>query len=249
MTERLPHMDVCQEYLPQRALRPCIECIWHTPAIANPSFDIVPDGCVDVCFVLSHSIPRTLVFGSTTRTSQCAMEVGAAYLGVRFRPGKASIFVREKIAELTDTQIVIPDFLGLSAEHIMSVGSFAGWRMRLENALLAALADDRHNDARAIQHAVSLIDSRHGDIKVRDIANSCNLSERQLERLFIEQVGITPKLYSRIRRFRSVLNVFADPASAEKPRLAELAAEYGYVDQSHMMREFAGFSHPLPTAI
>jgi len=242
-------MDVCEEYLPQRALRPFLECIWHTPAIANPSFEIVPDGCVDVCFVLSHSIPRTLLVGTTTRTSQYGMEVGAAYFGVRFRPGKASFFVREKIAELTDTQIVIPHFLGLSAERIMSLGGFAGWRTRLENALLASLGDNRHNAAYAIQHAVTLIDSRYGDIKVRDIADSCNLSERQLERLFLEQVGITPKLYSRIRRFRSVLNVFADPASAEKPRLAELAAEYGYVDQSHMMREFAGFSHPLPTAI
>ena len=241
-------MDVCEEFLPQRALRQLVECIWHTQPIANPSFEIVPDGCVDVCFVLSPSIPRTALVGTSTRTSQCAMEVGAAYFGVRFRPGKASFFVREKISELTDTQVVIPDFLGLSAERLMSVGGFARWRMDLENALLAALGNDRHNDCRTIQHAVSLIDSRYGDIKVRDIANSCNLSERQLERLFLEQVGITPKLYSRIRRFRSVLNVIEDPATAEKPKLAELAVEYGYVDQSHMMREFAGFSHPLPTA-
>jgi AraC-like DNA-binding protein len=94
-----------------------------------------------------------------------------------------------------------------------------------------------------------LIDSHYGDIRVRDVASSCNLSERQLERLFVEQVGVTPKLYARIRRFRAVLNVFADPTSDQKPRLADLAAEYGYVDQSHLMRDFAGFSHPLPTAM
>jgi AraC-like DNA-binding protein len=241
-------MDVCAEYLPQRALRPFIECIWQTPPIANPSFEIVPDGCVDVCFVLSHSTPRTLLLGTTTRTSKYEMEVGAAYCGVRFRPGKASFFVRERLSELTNSQLAIPDFLGLSAERIVSNTGFATWRMRLEEVLLTALAKGIHKETRAIQHAVTLIDSRYGDIKVRDIANSCSLSERQLERLFLEQVGITPKLYTRIRRFRSVLNVFADPASVEKPRLAELAAEYGYADQSHLMREFAGFSHSIPVS-
>src|SRR5438270_12381416 len=54
-------MDVCQEYLPQPALRPFVESIWHTPPIANSRFEIIPDGCVDVCFVLSHSSPRTLL--------------------------------------------------------------------------------------------------------------------------------------------------------------------------------------------
>ena len=240
-------MDVCAEYLPQRTLRPFIECIWQTSPIANPWFEIVPDGCVDVCFVLSNSTPRTLLLGTTTRTSQYEMEVGAAYCGVRFRPGKASFFVRERLSELTDSQLAIPDFLGLSAERIVST-DFATWRMRLEEALLTALARGIYKETRVIQHAVTLIDSRFGDIKVRDIANSCSLSERQLERLFLEQVGITPKLYTRIRRFRSVLNVLADPASAEKPRLAELAAEYGYTDQSHLMREFAGFSHSIPVS-
>lgn len=242
-------MDICQEYLPQPALRPFVESIWHTPPIASSHFEIIPDGCVDVCFVLSHSSPRTLLFGTTTRTSEYDMEIGVAYFGVRFRTGKASLFIRDKISELTDAHLVIPDFLGLTAERILSAGAPAAWRIELENALLLALGGSSHKDVRPIQHAVNLIDSRYGDIKVRDIANSCNLSERHLERLFLEQVGVTPKFYARIRRFRSVLNVFADPASDEKPKLAELAAEYGYVDQSHLMRDFASFSHSLPTAL
>ena len=242
-------MDVCQEYLPQPALRPFVESIWHTPPIASSRFEIIPDGCVDVCFVLSHSSPRTLLFGTTTRTSEYDMEIGVSYFGVRFRTGKASLFIRDKISELTDAHVAIPDFLGLSAERILSAGGPAASRMELENALLLALGGTSRKDVERIQHAVGLINSRYGDIKVRDVATSCNLSERQLERLFLEQVGITPKLYARIRRFRSVLNFFADPATDEKPRLAELAAEYGYVDQSHLMRDFAGFSHSLPTGI
>lgn len=241
-------MDVCQEYLPQPRLRPFVESIWHTPAVASSRFEIIPDGCVDVCFVLSRPAPRTLLFGTTTRTSEYVMEVGIEYFGVRFRVGKASLFICNRISELTDKHVDIPDFLGLSADRIMSAGGPAASRILMENALFLALCAANRKDLRPIQHAINLIDSRYGDIKVRDIATSCNLSERQLERLFLEQVGITPKLYARIRRFRSVLNVFADPASDEKPRLAELAAEYGYTDQSHLIRDFARFSHPLPQA-
>jgi AraC-like DNA-binding protein len=242
-------MDICQEFLPQAALRPFVESVWHTAPIANSRFQIVPDGSVDVCFVLSPSAPRTLLFGTTTRTSEYTMEVGVPYLGVHFRPGKASFFVRDKISELTDASVPIPNFLGLSAERIVSAGSSAAWRSQLESALLLALGRGTPKDFRAVHHAINLIDSHYGDIRVRDVASSCNLSERQLERLFVEQVGVTPKLYARIRRFRAVLNVFADPTSDQKPRLADLAAEYGYVDQSHLMRDFAGFSHPLPTAM
>ena len=242
-------MDICQEYLPQTALRPFVESIWHTALIESSRFEIIPGGCVDVCFVLSPSKPRSLLFGTTTRTSEYAMEVGVAYFGVRFRVGKASLFVRERISELTDAHITTPDFLGLSAERFLYAGGPPAWRVQLENALLLTLGAGSQEDVRPIQHAINLIDTSYGDIKVRDVASSCNLSERQLERLFLEQVGITPKLYARIRRFRSILNVFADPASDEKPRLAELAAEYGYVDQSHLMRDFATFSHSLPTAI
>jgi transcriptional regulator GlxA family with amidase domain len=83
---------------------------------------------------------------------------------------------------------------------------------------------------------------------VHELAAFCNLSERQLERLFLDRVGITPKLYMRIRRFRSVLNHLEDPVGPERPRLADVAASYGYADQSHMVRDFHDFSHSLTLA-
>jgi transcriptional regulator GlxA family with amidase domain len=72
------------------------------------------------------------------------------------------------------------------------------------------------------------------------------MSERQLERLFTERVGAAPKLYARIRRFRSVLAHLDDPGDQSPPRLADLAAWFGYVDQSHLARDFAAFAHVLP---
>ena len=94
--------------------------------------------------------------------------------------------------------------------------------------------------------SLAMIDSRHGNVRVSELASECNLSERQLERLFLERVGIAPKLYMRIRRFRSVLNHLEDPPDTAKTNFAETAATFGYVDQSHLARDFRDFVYRPP---
>jgi len=239
-------LSICVEHLPARELRPFVECIWYSSATNDVDFDIVPDGCVDACFVLSEKSPRVQLFGTTTRTSSFELEAGAEYFGVRFRPGKASLFIRESIAGLTDTQIAVDDFLGLTAEEVHEAGSFAARRQRLEALLISALSRADLAAARVVTHAISQVSFSHGDIKVRDLAATCNLSERQLQRLFVDRVGLPPKLYARIQRFRSVLNHLDDPAEQGRAKMADVAALYGYTDQSHLIRDFKRFAHELP---
>jgi AraC-like DNA-binding protein len=238
-------LDICVEQLPVSQLRPFVECIWYSDPTGDTRFQILPDGCVDACFVLSERRPRVLLLGTTTRTSAYDLEAGSPYLGVRFRPGMASVFVQEKISDLTDSELQVAGFLGVGADEVLDLRSFPERRMRLESSLMAALAQNADQLNGAVNHAVAEINNRYGDVKVRQLAASCNLSERQLERLFVEQVGITPKLYARIRRFRSVLDHLQDPEDAERPNMADVAASYGYTDQSHLARDFRNFSHSV----
>lgn len=238
-------MDLCVERLPVSQLRPFVECIWHSDPTDETRFEIIPDGCVDACFVLSEKRPRVILFGTTTRTSAYDLEVGAPYFGVRFRAGMASLFVQERISDLTDSELQVAGFLGVGADEVVDLRSFSERRMRLESALMAALARNTHRLNDAVNRAVAEINRTYGDVRVRDLAASSNLSERQLERLFVERVGITPKLYARIRRFRSVLDHLQDPEGVKRPNMAEIAASYGYTDQSHMARDFRNFSHTV----
>jgi AraC-like DNA-binding protein len=136
-------------------------------------------------------------------------------------------------------------FLGLAPEELLELNGFSERKARLESVLLAAVSQPGSVATEVVSHAVRQINRRSGDIRMRDLAASCNLSERQLERLFLDKVGIAPTLYARIRRFRSVLDCLEDPGTFEPLRLADLAAEYGYTDQSHMARDFRNFSHNL----
>ncbi|HEU4891446.1 MAG TPA: hypothetical protein VFT47_07835 [Vicinamibacterales bacterium] len=65
-------------------------------------------------------------------------------------------------------------------------------------------------------------------------------------REFRAQLGIGPKLYTRIARFQSGL-VYA--GCRDKGAWADAAVEMGYADQSHMIAEFRQFSALTPAAL
>ncbi|MFD8498796.1 helix-turn-helix domain-containing protein [Amycolatopsis sp. NPDC059657] len=67
---------------------------------------------------------------------------------------------------------------------------------------------------------------------VRSTALALNVSERHLRSLFTRSVGLSPKQFVRIDRVRAVL------AGARERSWAQLAAELGYYDQSHLTAEF-----------
>ena len=63
---------------------------------------------------------------------------------------------------------------------------------------------------------------------------------------FRDQVGLPPKLVSRILRFRRALAEFE---TDDGRRFAEIAQQCGYYDQAHLNREFRDFAGVTPSDI
>jgi len=81
---------------------------------------------------------------------------------------------------------------------------------------------------------------------VAQIARALRLSPRQLQRRFIAAVGVPPKHFVRVFRFARSWQI----ASMRPPQTwAALAAEHGYADQAHMVREFRAFGVDPPTQV
>jgi AraC-like DNA-binding protein len=70
-------------------------------------------------------------------------------------------------------------------------------------------------------------------------------SRRRFAQLFREQVGLTPKLYCRLRRFQEVVRKFAAGGPVD---FADVAAAGGYCDQAHLANDFRAFSGVSPGA-
>ena len=76
------------------------------------------------------------------------------------------------------------------------------------------------------------------------LAASLGSSVRRLQRRFGVQVGVSPKMLARIRRFQRVFSAWRqDPRS-----LAVVAMQCGYFDQPHLIRDFRDFAGRAPAA-
>jgi AraC-like DNA-binding protein len=79
---------------------------------------------------------------------------------------------------------------------------------------------------------------------VHDVVRESGYSHRRFIELFLHAVGLTPKVYSRVRRFQRALQRARVPGSES---WASVAAAVGYSDQSHFNREFRDCVGITPT--
>ncbi|HEX6108449.1 MAG TPA: helix-turn-helix domain-containing protein, partial [Ktedonobacteraceae bacterium] len=112
----------------------------------------------------------------------------------------------------------------------------------LNRALLERFEDIPH--LRVIQAAVQTIDALGGNISIDTLADQLGWSQKQLERLFAQYIGFLPKRYARISRFQHLSRWTARHPHDRK--IGKLAADFGYFDQSHLIKEFTTFTGVPP---
>lgn len=94
-----------------------------------------------------------------------------------------------------------------------------------------------------VQRAVAALDSSGGDVRVEQVAAWLGVSRQHLAAQFRQHVGLSPKLFARICRFRRAT---AAIKAAQSPDWAELALACGYFDQSHLIHDFQEFAGSAP---
>lgn len=84
----------------------------------------------------------------------------------------------------------------------------------------------------------------YNSITLHQLANDCNLSYRQYERVFKQNFGVTPKKFQQITRLqKTAKEIFL----SKKKHYLHTALDYGYFDQSHFIREFKNFTGIKPS--
>lgn len=91
----------------------------------------------------------------------------------------------------------------------------------------------------------SLLLTTFNKISIAKYACQANMSMRNFERRFTEQVGIPPKLFCRLLRFNSAIQF---KITHPKKSWTEIAYESGYYDSMHMIKEFKQFTNKSPAA-
>lgn len=164
--------------------------------------------------------------------------------GVHFLPGGAFPFLRMPAAELHGLHVGLDEVWGGFArelrECLAAAPSVDARFDLLECALLRQLARPLAHHP-AVAYALREFRSSPG-LGVARVRDATGLSERRFIELFRQQVGLTPKLYSRVRRFQSTLRRI--PAGAVD--WADVALAGGYFDQAHLIHDFRAISGLSP---
>lgn len=96
-------------------------------------------------------------------------------------------------------------------------------------------ASGRIRENSVIDCAVTQILIHKGDVSAAALARECFIGSRQLERLFHEYIGMTPKKLCNLVRYQCLWGeIMHNPGF----QVADAVYRYGYADQSHLLREF-----------
>jgi AraC-like DNA-binding protein len=247
---------------PHPALAPHIESYWFVFAEAGEpveiSVDVFVDLRADLIFNLRAPYTRAVAGRRPRRISRSNLDAQRIHpirieqrgdvriCGVRFRIAGLAPFVAAPVDRFSNRVVPIATVFGKTI-------------VALENELRAAEADRQAQtellDAfflrrlelgkpnTLVHQLKDQIDAEGGLERVAELCARAGISRRQLDRLFRSQLGFNPKTFARVVRFqRALARLRSDPGCT----LADLAAECGYYDQPHFVREFKALAGSPP---
>ena len=253
------------EHAPHPPLAMHVRCLWafeSSPADgAREIQTVVPDGYPEMVLHYGdrcHEIgaggilkrqSRFVFAGQLSAALSLQPGAHAGMIGVRLQPVGARAFLGMSMLETTDRRLDLADVWAHdSTDLIDATGNANNVDVRLnvvERFLLKKLAQTRTKPDAAVSQGVGLLQSTEGRLSIDALAARCGLSSRQLERRFLDEVGIPPRLLASIFRFRRVFDLLEQSQSG---RWVSAAIGAGYFDQAHMIRDFKRFSGRQPEA-
>jgi AraC-like DNA-binding protein len=229
-----------QEYTTPAGLQAFVECLWTIRSDQPELHAVLPDACVDVIYSSDQGLR---VIGTMSVRQDFIIEPHAELLGIRFHPGAAGRLVGCSFAELTDRAEPLESIWGCRASRLASeLGNAATPALRL-SALASAFRQPSLAKS-PFEKALDLLRVSAGAAGLDYLADQCGLSPRQFRRRVAEATGVGPKHLVKVVRFRKAAGM---AVSAACPDWAAIAAECGYFDQAHLIRDFRELGGCTPT--
>jgi len=235
----------------RKPLSDFVDFLWLSQGYVQPhaAERILPAGRMD----LVVSLDETTSWGalcSGARSSSIVLNTTRplTLLGVGFKPGGGFPFFPCPAGELQNTSVALDTLWGPTAnslrEQLLEAATPPERFAILEEHLLKRLrnAPERHP---AVRYALHAFQTAPSAVTVAAVVERTGLSPRKLIEVFRNQVGLTPKMFSRICRFRRVIGSIRPGAQID---WADIALACGYFDQSHFIHDFHEFAGLSPAA-
>jgi AraC-like DNA-binding protein len=257
-------MQTIQSRLPCRELKPYVRA-YAQRAIVGSSIDIVQpmpaslEGIVEFDF---GNPPIVESLNAEAKQATCASIVGPGTyrrhwirlrspvdsFGIFFQPmALMQLFgIPERL--MVNQEYAAIDVIGkriLPVWEQMARNKCFDARVRIVESHLVREAS-KGSTCSLLMASAQAIFREQGAVRIRVLADQTSLGVRQYERRFVDEIGMTPKLFARIARYQMAMDAkLAAPARS----WLTIAHDFGYHDQMHMIKDFQSLSGDSPSGI
>ncbi len=241
-----------KQFKPDPALSPYIDAFWEvTSDDAKPVAEhIMPDCCMDIIINLGADVvadgsglimknERAYLVGTMTRYIDTIREPGTRLIGIRFKPaGFVHFYKCGPLQEFTDRitefeKRYIPPFNASASDFTENLNHF----------FLKKFSPPRQS----IFPVLAQVYERRGQINVVDLAKNNFMIVRQLERIFSQHIGISPKAFINFVRYQFAIQNIRESHSAQS--LTDISFDCGYYDHAHLANEIKKYSGISPSQL
>lgn len=250
-------------YIPQVPLSDFVDFFWYFEGYSPPHSQerTLPDGSVELVISLreeeiklfdcEEDMLRTygysVICGPHSEFFNIDTSTETTVIGIHFKPGGIYPFLRMPVNELHNIRVSLDTLWGTRAhelrEKLLLSETVEDKFRTLEESLLRLASRPlvRHP---VVSFALNEFQKSPYKGPLSDVVEQIGLSQRRFIEIFKEEVGLTPKLFCRLRRFQEVLNRLEH---AKSVNWLDVAVACGYYDQMHFIKEFQAFTSLNPT--
>lgn len=237
------------EIKPCEELAPYIRCFWGSK---NPYREdeidkpfnsiIIPDTCMDIIFNINYT-------DNKIDSSFCGIDERSFLIqggrqkrmistfGIRFYPWSAFLFTDDSLKNTKNAAFDLEYHFSKIKREIepllFDVSNIMDRIKIVEKYLIENIHLNRKNTL--LMDSVNEILVHHGNIEIDQLSKDVHISSRQLQRIFSENIGLTPKKLSSLIRYQYL---WQDALYRTDFDVMDAVSKYGFVDQSHLLNEF-----------
>jgi AraC-like DNA-binding protein len=191
--------------------------------------------------------PPAFVMGAHGSSAVLEGDTAPSYLEVLLAPLGAYTLLGLPMDELRGQTVDLVDVLGPAGRRLgEQLRETPSWRRRfaLMDQFLLRRLDRGPRPSPEVGRAWERLVATGGAVPIGRLAKEVGWSHRHLIARFRQQVGLGPKTAARVVRFDGVLRRLDERRPLD---WGQVAAEAGYADQAHLIRDFRQFTGTTPT--
>ena len=209
---------------------------------------VVPDGCIDFSFEYNGTEMRGYVCGTPVEyKTEKRPEFHDAF-GVRFMPGVQPGLINVTMRELFDKRVPMEQVIKGDGKWLDKMAAETDFYQRIRVFLDAYTKAERKREKpygkkELVRSVKQMVYESDGKIKVSELKEQTGYSERYINKVFLEEMGFSPKTFCKIIQFQRALE-FLNYGAPD--RMTDAAVALGYYDQAQFIRDFTRYAGITP---